>query len=216
MFDAQKAARDVARALLSIKAVSFRPGDPFTLTSGKKSPIYVDCRKINSFPEERSLIFDHAASLLQEQMGVGESYALAGGETAGISFAAFLAERLQKSMIYVRKKPKGFGRMAQIEGIISEGTRVLLVEDLVSYGTSKELFVKALRQAAFEVRDIFVVFYYDIFPQCRECLDSLGVRLHALCTWWDVLQSAREDSFFSEDVCAQVEKYLKNPDNRNT
>ena len=93
---------------------------------------------------------------------------MAGGETAGIPFAAWIAERLALPMLYVRKKPKGFGRDAQIEGAMAEGARVLLVEDLTTDGGSKLRFAEALRAAGAEVAHTFVVFYYGIFPQTER------------------------------------------------
>ena len=89
---------------------------------------------------------------------------MAGGETAGIPFAAFLAALAKKPMIYVRKQPKGFGRMAQIEGDLKPGKRVLLVEDLATDGGSKLVFIEALKKAEAKVTDCFVIFHYGIFP----------------------------------------------------
>src|SRR5690606_33840608 len=115
-----------------------------------------------------------------------------GGETAGIPFAAWLSERLALPMVYVRKKPKGFGRNAQIEGTFPEGARVLLVEDLATDGGSKLAFIEALRTAGAEVAHCFVVFHYGIFPQSTASLAAQGVALHGLATWWDVLAVAEE------------------------
>ena len=101
--------------------------------------------------------------------------AVAGGETAGIPFAAWMADRLGLPMLYVRKKPKGFGRNTQIEGNVTEGQRVLLVEDMTSDGGSKVTFCKALRDAGTTVDHVFVVFFYGIFPESRKILGDLGV-----------------------------------------
>ena len=128
------AALTTARILLEIKAVNFRPEEPYTFTSGWKSPVYIDCRKIISFPRMRSAMMDYGATVILNDIGYESLDALAGGETAGIPFAAWLAERTHLPMQYVRKKPKGFGRDARIEGDISEGQRILLVEDLTTDG----------------------------------------------------------------------------------
>ncbi len=117
---------------------------------------------------------------------------MAGGETAGIPFAAWIANRLMLPMQYVRKKPKGFGRNAQIEGEILEGQRVLLVEDLTTDGRSKMTFCNALRQAGAKVDHVFVMFNYDVFPESQRVLKELDVRLHALATWRDVLAVAKD------------------------
>src|SRR5690606_22937416 len=152
-------ARITARILLEIEAVLFRPDDPFILTSGRASPVYVDCRKIISFPRARAQLMDFACDLIQREAGYESIDCIAGGETAGIPFAAWIAERLGLPMLYVRKKPKGFGRDAQIEGAMAEGARVLLVEDLATDGGSKIRFAEAIRAAGGECAHAFVVFY---------------------------------------------------------
>ena len=130
MPDLSEEARLTARILLEIEAVLFRPEDPFTFTSGRSSPVYVDCRKIISFPRARSALMDMGVELLSRDVGFESFDVVAGGETAGIPFAAWMAERMGLPMVYVRKKPKGFGRNARIEGTFPEGARVLLVEDV--------------------------------------------------------------------------------------
>src|SRR3546814_10060699 len=110
------------------------------------------------------------------------------------------------------KEPKGFGGMAQIEGGLDEGQRVLLVEDLTTDGGSKAKFVHALRQAGATVDHTYVVFHYGIFPEIWETMDALGVKLHALATWWDVLEVAREKSPFSKEQLDSVESYLADPE----
>jgi len=113
--------------LLEIEAVHFRPEDPYKLTSGWASPVYIDCRKLVSYPRVRQSLMDFAASIVLRDIGFESLDAVAGGETAGIPFAAWLADRLMLPMQYVRKQPKGFGRDARIEGYLAEGARVLLV-----------------------------------------------------------------------------------------
>ena len=139
-YDKPTIARSVARMLLEIRAVLFRADDPFTLTSGMKSPVYIDCRKIIAFPRMRAQMMDYGRTVIMNDIGYESLDAVAGGETAGIPFAAWLAERTALPMHYVRKKPKGFGRDARIEGDIQDGQRVLLVEDLTTDGGSKLSF----------------------------------------------------------------------------
>lgn len=201
-----------ADILWKIKAVNFKPDNPFTLTSGRLSPVYVDCRRIISFVEARRQIIDMAVNLLDAEIGRAKLDAIAGGETAGIPFAAWIAEKMDKSMLYVRKKPKGFGRNAQIEGDFADGAKALLVEDLTTDSGSKIGFVKALRDAGAVVSDAFVVFHYGIFPASVENLRQIGVRLHALATWRDVLASARRNKYFPDDSLAEVESFLDDPD----
>ena len=114
-------ARITARALLEVQAVHLRPEEPFTYPSGLKSPVYVDCRKLIAYPRLRATLMQLAVGSLARDVGLERFDAVAGGETAGIPFAAWISDRLALPMQYVRKKPKGFGRNAQIEGEVVEG-----------------------------------------------------------------------------------------------
>ena len=204
-------AREAAKMFLEIQAVHFYKDEPFKFTSGWASPVYIDCRKIISFPRLRSTLIDFAASTIVREIGYESLTHIAGGETAGIPFAAWISDRLMLPMQYVRKKAKGFGRNAQIEGEVVEGARTLLVEDLATDGRSKALFCKALRDAGAQVDHCFVMFFYDIFPNSRELMADLGIQLHYLTTWWDVLSVAKESGHFDPKVLAEVESFLHEP-----
>ncbi len=202
-------AATAAKILLDTKSVLFNAAEPFVFTSGRISPVYTDVRRLISFPKERAILMDFAADMLKDK---GLEY-VAGGETAGIPYAAFIAERLNIPMLYVRKKPKGFGRMAQIEGCMDEpGKRVALIEDLQTDGGSKKVFVDALRAAGAVVEHAFVVFHYGNFPQSFQNMKDWGLTLHALTTWWDILKVARDQQYFDEETLQSVEAFLKNPD----
>ena len=136
---------------------------------------------------------------------------IAGGETAGIPFAALVAERMALPMTYVRKKPKGYGRNARIEGAMHEGQRVLLVEDLTTDGGSKLSFVDAIRATGATCAHTAVVFSYGIFPETEKTLGDHGVRLHALCTWRDVLAEARAQGAFDDATLEGVAAFLDDP-----
>jgi orotate phosphoribosyltransferase len=205
-------ARDTARLLLEIEAIHCRPENPYIFTSGRASPVYIDCRKIISFPEARAKIMAHAHKMIEKTIGWNKIDVVAGGETAGIPFAAFLAALSKKPMIYVRKQPKGFGRMAQIEGELKPGKRVLLVEDLATDGGSKLVFIEALKKAEAKVTDCFVVFHYGIFPQSIEMLAAAGVKLHALATWWDALEAAEKHKYFDEKGLVETRAFLEAPE----
>src|SRR5216684_4202497 len=207
-----EAAETTARILLETKAVLFSPDKPFTFTSGRVSPVYIDCRKLISFPRARRKLMDMGTALIERAVGFESIDAIAGGETAGIPFAAWIAERLSLPMLYVRKKPKGFGRNAQIEGEMAEGARILLVEDLASEGSSKLNFVRAIRQAGGEIGHSFVIFNYGIFPKSMASLEAEQVKLHWLATWWDVLRIADQLGYFSPDQFAAVKAFLDDPD----
>jgi orotate phosphoribosyltransferase len=204
-------AQRTAKALLEIKAVLFNADKPFIFTSGWASPVYIDCRKVIAFPRERLAIMDMAKQLISDRIGKNFDY-VAGGETAGIAYAAWLAEAFDLPMLYVRKQPKGFGRMAQIEGDLKEGARVLLVEDLASDGKSKVKFVEPLRKAGAIVDHAFVVFEYGIFKKIGASMDSIGITLHSLCTWWDMLKAARASGYFEARTLDEVEQFLKTPE----
>ena len=205
------AALTTARILLEIKAVNFRPEAPYTFTSGWKSPVYIDCRKIIYFPRARNRICDLAVEKIGRHIGYESIDAVAGGETAGIPFAAWIADRMLTPMAYVRKQPKGFGRGAQIEGDVPEGKNTLLVEDLTTDGGSKIRFAQALRDAGAICEHSFVVFYYGVFPGSFEQMKQMGLNLHHLCTWWDVLEVCRERPYFSDAALAEVRNFLGDP-----
>ena len=208
---AVEAAWQTARILLEINAVLFRPEEPFTLTSGRKSPVYVDCRRIISFPRARSRLMNLAVDAIGREWGYEGFDVIAGGETAGIPFAAWIAERLGLPMIYVRKKPKGFGRNAQIEGQLEPGARVLLVEDLATDGGSKLVFIEALRKAEAKANAAFVVFNYGIFPAATAQLESQGVRLIGLARWQDIIAVAEEHGLLAGEGLADVRAFLADP-----
>jgi orotate phosphoribosyltransferase len=204
--------RTTANILMEIGAVHFRPLDPFILTSGRASPVYIDCRKVISFPRARRKIIEMMGEMTEQEIGFESIDAVAGGETAGIPYAAWLADRLALPMLYIRKKPKGFGRGAQIEGEMAPGCRCLLVEDLATDGGSKLNFIEAIRAAEGKVSDAMVVFHYGIFPQSVSSLATVGVRLHGLATWWDVLAAAEESKRLDSAGIAVVRAFLDDPE----
>jgi orotate phosphoribosyltransferase len=204
-------ARVTARILLEIGAVLFRPEDPFVLTSGRHSPVYVDCRRIMSYPRARAKLMDLAVARIQAEAGYESLDAVAGGETAGIPFAAWIAERLGLPMVYIRKKPKDFGRQARIEGHLPEGARTLLVEDLATDGQSKLSFIDGLREAGAAVQHAFVVFHYGIFPESERGLAARGVALHGLATWWDAIAEAEAGGHLDAGACGTIRDFLRDP-----
>ncbi len=201
----------VGKMLIEIQAVHFRADEPYTFTSGLASPVYIDCRKIISYPRVRSAIMDFAVATIQREAGFECFDSVAGGETAGIPFAAWIAERMGLPMQYIRKKPKGFGRDAQIEGSMPEDSRVLLVEDLTTDGGSKIKFADAIRTAGAQIDHTFAIFYYDIFKDAPERLKANGMTLHYLVTWWDMLELSRKKGYFDVATLEQVEAFLNAP-----
>ena len=200
----------IAEKLIDIESVKFSFENHFTLTSGLKSPVYVDCRKIISFLDEREFIMNEALNYFVKNKIKFDL--VAGGETAGIPYAAIISEKIKKPMVYIRKKPKGFGQNQQIEGHFKEKEKAILVEDLATDGGSKVVFVEALRKAGLIVNDIFVIFYYDIFNLENSELSKLNVNIHSLCTWKDIISVIEKKSIYKENDIKNLKKFLSNPD----
>ena len=201
----------MAKMLWEINAVHFRPEEPYKLASGMMSPVYIDCRKLISFPRVRSAVMDFAAATIMSEAGFEQFDCVAGGETAGIPFAAFLAERLSLPMIYVRKKPKGHGRNAQIEGVMPERARVLVIEDLTTAGGSMFTFIDAIRAAGGTVDHGMALFYYGIFREAEARFANGGVALHHIASWRQVLDVARARALFDAEKLGSVQSFLDDP-----
>ena len=200
----------IAEKLIDIESVKFSFENHFTLTSGLKSPVYVDCRKIISFLDEREFIMNEALNYFEKNKIKFDL--VAGGETAGIPYAAIISEKIKKPMVYIRKKPKGFGQNQQIEGNFKEKEKAILIEDLATDGGSKVVFVEAMRKAGLIVNDIFVIFYYDIFNLENSVLSKLNVNIHSLCTWKDIISVIEKKNSYKENDIRNLKKFLSNPD----
>ena len=207
----KKLSREAAEILIDIGTIAVNPNNPFTLTSGRKSPVYVDCRRIISFTKERKRLMEMAVDILQSSENETKFDAIAGGETAGIPFAAWIAELMDLPMIYIRKKPKGFGKNKQIEGLIKPNQNILLVEDLATDGNSKISFVNALRDAGTICNVCFVIFHYGIFQKSINLLLNQNIKLIELATWKDILIILKERGMNASDY-KKVETFLKHPD----
>jgi orotate phosphoribosyltransferase len=202
-----------ARQLLRSESVQIRPSQPFTLSSGRLSPVYVDCRRLLAFPIPRRKIIKGFAGVVGGHiMGLGKFDVIAGGETAGIPFATLLAEKVSKPMIYVRKEPKGYGKSSQIGGILQPGQRVLLVEDLVTDGGSKLNFKHGIESSGGIVQHCLCVFEYFSeeagLHRARDTLQQNAIALHALVNWDDVLSVARAEKSFTNEEITEVLKFL--------
>ena len=200
----------IAEKLINIGSVQFSFDNHFTLTSGLKSPVYVDCRRIISFVEERDFIMGEAINYFQKNDLQFDL--IAGGETAGIPYAAIISEKTKKPMLYIRKKPKGFGKNQQIEGEFKEKENAILIEDLATDGGSKVIFVEAMRKAGLKVKDIFVIFYYDIFNFEGSVLSKLDVNIHSLCTWKDIITVLEQKNLYNQNDINNLKQFLSNPD----
>ena len=205
-------ARTTAKFLLEINAIHFNSVSPFTLTSGLKSPVYIDCRKLISYPKARSILINFCSDIVVNKIGLDKVESLVGGETAGIPFASFLASKLELPMHYVRKKPKGFGVNNHIEGNNIKGKKVILVEDLTTDGGSKIKFCNSIRKAGALVEEAIVLFYYNIFDDVPDKLKKSGINLNYLACWWDILNYCKKDkSIINDETIFQIEQFLISP-----
>ena len=147
-------------------------------------------------------------SLIKKNISLKKIDYIAGGETAGIPYAAWIAEKLKKPMIYIRKKPKGFGKLSQIEGYFKKKSRVLLIEDLSTDGKSKVNFCNVIRNAGGKVSDIFVIFNYGIFPD--KILKQNKLKLHFLTDWKSVINLIKSKKIFKSNEIKLIEDFLYN------
>jgi orotate phosphoribosyltransferase len=199
--------RRVAPLLITAGAVQVSRQQPFILAGGWASPVYIDCRVLIGDLSTRHAITELTAQYMATVLPGGFD-AIAGAETAGIPFATLLAEQSNVALRYVRKRPLGIGRNAQVEGGAVEGLRVLLIDDLTTDGTSKLAFVRGLRSAGAVVEHALVVFFNNAFPGAIERLNENGVALHALATWADILL---KDSGLATEDRATIENFLGDP-----
>ena len=209
-FDGKSIAKETAKVFIDVGAVHIYSDHPFIFTSGWASPVYIDCRKVIAHLQQRRTIIKMAVDLITRDIS-NPIDMVAGGETAGIPYAAWISEALSKPMLYVRKQPKGFARMAQIEGDMPQSSSVLLVEDLATDGGSKITFIDALRNASGVVTDVFVVFYYSAFPGAETNMAKAGVKMHYLCDWWDVIEIAETGGYFTTKEIDGVKEFLDDP-----
>ncbi|HHY20976.1 MAG TPA: orotate phosphoribosyltransferase [Bacilli bacterium] len=199
----------IAKHLLTIRAVSLSPTEPFTWSSGMKSPIYCDNRLTLSYPEIRKQIAKGLQQLIETNYP--EAKVIAGTATAGIPHAAWVSDLMELPMVYVRSKSKGHGKENQIEGVIQAGDPVVIVEDLISTGGSVITAADALREAGANVVGVVAIFTYG--------LEKGDVRLreadlkHAELTDYNTLINvARENGDITEQELEQLKAWRENPD----
>ena len=180
-----------AEILLDLKCINFSPKKQFKLTSGKKSPIYCDCRRLISFPKEMKTITNLAVKKIKSLNNLKKISNIAGGESAGIPFATLIASKLNLPMTYIRKEKKKFGKNSQIEGVIKPKENVILVEDLMTDGGSKLKFFQALENAKCDTKALFVIFNYGIIEKIFE-FKKKKISLISLTNWNTVLKVARK------------------------
>jgi orotate phosphoribosyltransferase len=200
----------VAQLLFESGAIHVSRQQPFILAAGWASPVYVDVRIILGDPALRQAVTQLAVRYVTAMLPQASIDAVAGAETAGIPFAAWLADKLNVKMRYVRKRPLGIGRNAQVEGGDVDGLKVLLVDDLTTDGGSKLGFARGLRAAGANVEHVLTIFYHDVFPGASERLAEVGLTLHPLATWADILRSPAAGQMSPQDR-TEIERFLADP-----
>ncbi len=179
-------AEEIAEILLSINGVTFSAAEPYRFTSGLLSPVYVDNRLLMSYPNERRRVVDAWVELIRS---VGEFDAIAGTATAGIPHAAWISDKMDLPMVYVRGKAKEHGKKSQIEGLLQGGQKVVIVEDLISTGKSSLESQRAIREQGGIADDIVAIFSHTL-PQSNENIQQASGRLATLTTFPTVVDIA--------------------------
>ncbi|UVI33609.1 orotate phosphoribosyltransferase [Paenibacillus spongiae] len=199
---------EIAAGLLKIGAVALRPNEPFTWTSGLKSPIYCDNRLTMSYPEIRELIAEGFAAVIRERHPDCE--AVAGIATGGIPHAAWVAQKLNLPMLYVRDKAKGHGKTNQIEGHFTKGQKVVLIEDLISTGGSSLKAAVAVREAGCEVQGVVAIFTYQ-FPHAAAAFAEEGIPLDTLSNYTALIETAVQQGVVKSEDVALLQSWRENP-----
>ncbi len=200
--------KKIARLLLKIEAVFLRPEDPFTWASGIKSPIYCDNRLILSYPDARKQVEAGMAGLIRKHYP--ECELVAGTSTAGIPHAALVADILELPMAYVRSSAKDHGRNNRIEGKVTMGQKVVVVEDLISTAGSVVEVVEALRELGAQVLGIASIFTYGM-QKGTDRLREAEVENHSLTNFTTLVKVAAEEGYISDKDIARLEAFQKNP-----
>ena len=200
-----------AKILINIGAINFSPQSPFKLSSGFLSPSYIDCRKIIAYPSAFKEITDMMIDTIKSEMVAQSPDYIIGGETAGIPFAAAIAEKMGLPLSYVRKKPKDYGKSKLIEGEILKDKNSLLVEDLMTDGKSKINFIKNIRSHEIKCNLAIVVFNYNIFEDANIILKKNNIDVHYLTDWEEVYNEICQMDKFGSDVLTEIRKFLDDP-----
>lgn len=199
---------EIAKGLLEINAVALRPNDPFTWTSGMKSPIYCDNRLTMSYPAIRDSIAEGFAAIIKDRYPDCE--AVAGIATGGIPHAAWVAQKLNLPMLYVRDKAKGHGKTNQIEGHFAPGQKIVLIEDLISTGGSSLKAAVAVREAGCEVQGVLAIFTYQ-FAHAIEAFAAENIQLDTLSNYSALIDVAVKNGSVQSSDVAVLQAWRENP-----
>ena len=203
----KKISNETAGILLKKKCIEFSFKKKFQLTSGRKSIVYCDCRKIISYTNERDKLINFALKKIKLDKTLNSITNIAGGESAGIPYASLLAQKLKLPLSYIRKERKKFGKKSQIEGNIKYNDKVLLVEDLITDGSSKYNFIKAVEEVGGRIKAIFVIFNYGINKEFLE-YNGKKIKIISLAKWEDVLKILKLKNIFPQKEISSIVKFL--------
>lgn len=198
----------LAKFLLEIKAVKLSPSDPFTWTSGIKSPIYCDNRLVLSFPVVRDFVAQALADRIRSSFPKADR--IAGIATAGIAHGALAADRLDMSYAYVRPEPKKHGLKNQVEGLIQKGDKVVLVEDLISTGKSSMQAVEGVRKEGAEVIGLVALFTYGFTSALRSFADE-DIPVYTLSNFDILSEVAAEEGYISSEDINKIKAFADDP-----
>lgn len=204
----EQLAKDIAQSLLQIEAVALRPNEPFTWTSGIKSPIYCDNRLTMSYPEIREKVADGFVTLIKELYP--EAEVIAGTSTAGIPHAAWVSQKLNLPMVYIRDKAKGHGKQNQIEGKLLPGQKVVVIEDLISTGGSSLKAALAVKEAGAEPLAVLAIFTYQ-FQSAIQAFTDEGIDLHTLSNYSALIEEAVALGKIAQSEVAALQKWKEDP-----
>ncbi|NOU68187.1 orotate phosphoribosyltransferase [Paenibacillus sp. LMG 31461] len=201
-------AQHIAASLLDIEAVALRPQQPFTWTSGLKSPIYCDNRLTMSHPAIRDAIADGFVALIKEKFPQAE--VVAGTATAGIPHAAWVAQKLGLPMIYIRDKAKGHGKENLIEGTVKPGQKVIVIEDLISTGGSSLKAAVAVKDAGAEALGVLAIFSYQL-DKATDAFAAAEMPLYTLSNYSTLLEVALEKGKIQQSDMELLRSWRVNP-----
>ena len=203
----KKISNETASILLKKKCIEFSFKKKFQLTSGRKSIVYCDCRKIISYTNERDKLINFALKKIKLDKTLNSLTNIAGGESAGIPYASLLAQKLKLPLSYIRKERKKFGKKSQIEGNIKYNDKVLLVEDLITDGSSKYNFIEAVEEVGGRIKAIFVIFNYGINKEFLE-YNGKKIKIISLAKWEDVLKILKLKNIFPQKEISSIVNFL--------
>lgn len=202
-------AHEIARQLLSIQAILLQPHQPFTWSSGLRSPIYCDNRLTMSYPHVREMIADGLVEMIRSEFSDAE--VIAGAATGGIPHAAWVADRLKLPMVYVRDKAKGHGRQNRVEGFLPSGAKVVVIEDTISTGGSALKAAEGVADEGGEVIGVAAIFSYQ-FDRATKAFAAANIKLKVLSHYAALIEAALESGAIKDKDVALLQSWRVNPE----